>query len=202
MIIAVPRRDDPDAPGGAAGEIVRVDAPELVVATAVPGNPLAAGWSPPSGVTGRLIAWSGTLADELFAPHPFTWLRPGHEALTAFCDGTGGTLDLVLHPHARHVLNDARSCATFLNDRAGRGPGVALAPASLLEPSMLEDVEDHLTRMFQTLGPIADLVVLAGAEDLPRDLVRFLLRECVPPNTPIIIPGDRLEHWPLLRPEA
>ena len=49
-------------------------------------RPLGDGW--PEGDlagdalgAGTVIAWSGTLAADLFAQHPLTWMAPGRAAL-------------------------------------------------------------------------------------------------------------------------
>ncbi|MFM9097921.1 MAG: hypothetical protein ACKOQW_06470, partial [Phycisphaerales bacterium] len=91
---------------------------------------------------------------------------------------------LVLVPHARHVLSDARSALTWWCDRlfpgqrfellppAPDGPrpfGLALDPGALLEPSMLADVEDHMQSLLSSIGPRADLVILRDVRIDPAD---------------------------------
>ncbi len=169
--------------------------------------------------TKRTIAWSGTLASDLFAADARTWLRPGREAFARFCDEIEPQLlrhdrKMCFHPHARHVLNDVPSCMAFQKERDSRGAfEVALAPASMLEPVMLDQVEDHLQRQFESLGGTCALVLLsdvqvAEGEDgesrcgavplgegvLPRDVVLRLLREWVPATTPIVIQGRAIER--------
>jgi hypothetical protein len=189
-----------------------VDRPGEIVATVLAGNPLG-----DEGVRlearGRwLVAWSGTLADELFSPHPATWLRPGHEALASFCAVAasalgGGEQRLCFHPHARHVLSDPQSCLTFLRDHDGEPFDVALAPGSMLETSMLDDLEDHLRRSFEVLGERCAMVLLAdvapaadavhpaplGGGVLPRNVIMSLLRDLVPAETPIVLQDAKLE---------
>ncbi|MHC5002934.1 MAG: hypothetical protein ACYTJ0_07410 [Planctomycetota bacterium] len=159
------------------------------------GNPLREPWTPPAGPGSLLLGWSGTLADEPFAAHPATWLRTGHEALAAHCERVAAELDrvgrrLCFQPHARHVLSDPQSCRAFLRDRADEPFDVALAPASMLEPSMLPDLDDHLRRAFETLGPVAAVVVLEddvpGTAPLPADRVTELMDAHVPASTPVV----------------
>jgi hypothetical protein len=72
---------------------------------------------------------------------------------------------------------------------------------------MLPDAADHLTRSFETLGPLASMLLLhdvlpAESDDptqpplravplgqgrLPGELLRELLRRCVPTATPIAL---------------
>lgn len=161
----------------------------------------------------RIVTWSGTLAPSLFESDPRTWMQPGKHALAKFCDEVGPQLrthqrTICFQPNARHVLNDAPSCLTFLRDRSGQPFEVALAPASMLEPSMLDRLEEHLQRQFEGLGERCAMVILndvvvvsdgdddarcettvLGEGDLPRDVVRRLLRDCVPAGTPIVIDG-------------
>jgi len=106
---------------------------------------------------GRLVAWSGTLAEGLFDADPRTWMAPGHDAFAAFCDAIVDPLRahgvrLCFRPHARHVLSDVPSSVSFLRERAAAPFEVALAPATMLTPSMLDMLDDHLRRMFETLG--------------------------------------------------
>ncbi|MCA9291095.1 MAG: hypothetical protein KDA25_08200, partial [Phycisphaerales bacterium] len=114
----------------------------------------------------RVLVWSGTLGADLFEPHPMTWLAPGHAALRTWCDArrpgleAGGARVLFL-PHARHVLNDAQSTLSFLLDRAGQPFDVVLSTDALLEPSMLDDVEDHVERMHAALGD-RSVAILGG----------------------------------------
>jgi hypothetical protein len=148
----------------------------------------------------------------LFESDPRTWGRPGREALSRFCDELANQLrvcerTLCFHPHARHVLNDVPSCLTFLRNRAGQSFEIALAPASLLEPSMMDRLDEHLQRHFESLGGSCAMVLLSdvrivggdaeqrcepailGEGLMQRDLVRSLLRAHVPEETPIVIDG-------------
>ncbi len=188
-----------------------------VVAALVEGNPLAepdaAAWAEravaaAAGVPGRrVVAWSGTLASKgLFERDPRTWMRPGHEALRSFCDSVRGALlhsgtRLALRPHARHVLSDPASCQRFLDETPGGPFELALAPASLLEPALLDAAEDHLERAFSLLAGRAALILLhdvsvrgddlvpvpLGEGVLPPDAMQRLVAAHVPEQTPVVL---------------
>ena len=138
--------------------IVKHGNASTVLASSHAGNPLAGDWLADLDAPGdRILCWSGTLADELFESDPRTWGSSGREALGRFCDDVLSQVKahdrtLCFHPHARHVLNDVPSCLTFLRGRAGQPFEVALAPASLLEPSMLDRLDEHLQRQFEIAG--------------------------------------------------
>ncbi|MCH7571675.1 MAG: chaperonin GroEL [Planctomycetes bacterium] len=71
---------------------------------------------------------------------------------------------------------------------------------------MLQDIEDHLTRAFEALGSCCSMVMLSDVEvsdeqsgeesccavplgqgSMPRDHVRKLMEECLPPDVPIVL---------------
>jgi hypothetical protein len=201
--------------------VVAADDPAAVVASVHDGNPLGDEGPAPADLArapaDRVLLWSGTLADDPFgASHPPNWMGPGRAALDRFCAAAAPGLSaagrtLCFHPHARHVLNDVPSCLTFLREHAGEPLEIALAPASLIEPSMLDVLEDHLERIFDHLGPRCRVVVLedvaAGdrADDacrrvplghgrLPRDHVRRLLDAFVPDDADLVLRADDLEQ--------
>jgi hypothetical protein len=150
--------------------VVEAGDPPAPLAVRVTTNPLADGWRPPETVAPALVIWSGTLADDLFAPHPHNWLPPGRAALDAVCErllgaDLGGP-DLLIRPHCRHVLSDVPSCRRFLADHEDWPVGLALAPRDLLEDGMLSVAADHLERIFAALGGSAKLVYLDGLDDL------------------------------------
>jgi hypothetical protein len=196
--------------------IVKLGAPDQVLASVIHGNPLRDAWMIDLDLPGEMIVtWSGTLAEDGFARHPMTWLKPGHEALEQFISELVPQLaahrrKLVLRPHSRHVLSDVQSCVKFAIDYAEAPLALALDPAALLEPSMLDAVEDHLTRMFESLGGRCTMIILSdarAADDgdsielvplgqgaLPRDVIRRLLKEHVPLPTPIVLRPQRLEQ--------
>lgn len=197
----------------ADGAILRHGDPSDVLATTIRSNPLADGWLAEREAPGRaILTWSGTLSDDRFEAHPMTWLRPGREAFARFCDEVAPQLEridktLCFQPHSRHVLSDAPSCVTF--DRERDGPfGFALSPAEMLEPVMMDDVEDHLRRMFESLGARCAMVILhdvvvgderceavgLGEGVLPRGHILALLRENVPEETPVVLMAGRIER--------
>jgi hypothetical protein len=186
-------------------------------ASFVEGNPLSGQWIVDTESPGsRIVSWSGTLSDEgLFADEPRTWMRAGHERFGAFLDEVAPALHhhrrtLCFRPHHRHVLGDVHSSVKLLRDRAGGPFEVLLSPADMLAPSMLRDAEDHLTRMFAHLGPVAAGVLLGdltqgpstaatgcfesvpfGQGLLPTAVVARLVAEYVPQTTPIVLfPGE------------
>jgi hypothetical protein len=197
----------------------------------VGGNPLDGQWAIDAELPGEwALSWSGTLGDSLFDGTPANWMR-GPAALDALCDELAPQLSrhgkrLVLVPHARHVLSDARSALTWWCERvipgedpnvirrspAGPRPfGLALDPAAMLEPSMLDDVEDHMQSLLASFGPRIDILLLRDARPsaddpdsmepcalgdgcLPRERVLELVAAHVPPETPIAVPGAGLDR--------
>lgn len=183
-------------------------------------NPLAEGFTLPDPGDARVVVLpAGTLADPAEGPEaadPRNWMGFGRAALDAVVVPLARRLAaegrrLVLLPHARHVLSDVPSCRRFLADHADLAVGVALAPAALLEPTMVGDVADHLERILRDLAPIAALawledVVVAGdacrrvplgTGILPLAPLFAGISARLPAGTPIIAPGaDRS----LLRP--
>lgn len=172
--------------------------------TAWRGNPLREAMPAPAPGE-RGLAWSGTLADDPAAGSPLNWLRPGHDALAAWCRDiapalAAGGATLCLQPHARHVLSDHPACLRFLDSVKELPIEIALAPATMLEPSMLGDVEDHLRRIFEALAPHTTLVVLhdvrpdgdalapvpLGHGVLTPMLIERLV-EHVAPQTPVVL---------------
>lgn len=200
-----------DVPSSCDGLVLAVPPTSPPIAAVVGGNPLADDWlldlELPSS---RVVLWSGTLAEGLFDDDPRTWMRSGHDAFRRFCDAAAPTLvargmTLAFRPHARHILSDVQGCLDFLRGREGQPFELALAPADLLTAEMLPAAEDHLIRIYETLGPRAALVLLtdraAAAGESPRpvrdgtphaDLVRRLLRTCVPATTPLVLLPERL----------
>ena len=162
----------------------------------------------PAWPGGRVLSWSGTLGEDLFERHPPTWLAPGHKAFAGVCDRLAPELEAgggqwCFLPHCRHVLNDVQSCVRFLEERASQPFAVAFAPASMLEPSMLEALEDHLERGFEALAARCPMLVLEDvvpADDgqslcavplgqgvLPAERMRGLIEEFLPSETPVYL---------------
>ncbi|MFO0783960.1 MAG: hypothetical protein U0636_09790 [Phycisphaerales bacterium] len=147
-----------------------------------PGNLLSPDFAFDAELPGDWIfAWSGTLAGGLDEVSPMNWMR-GPAMLREACQSLRPQLvrhgrRLLLVPHARHVLSDARSALTWWGEevlegapleadtRAPQGPrpfGLAFDPGALLEPSMLPDLHDHLRTLFAVFGPRSDAVLLRG----------------------------------------
>ena len=197
--------------------VAPLDAPGTPLGAFVGGNPLDGHWAVDAELPGAwVMAWSGTLGASPFEGTPANWMR-GPKALDGLCDALAPQLArhgkrLVLVPHARHVLSDARSALTWWCERvipgedpnlvrrspAGPRPfGLALDPAALLEPSMLGDVEDHMQSLLASFGPRIDVLMLRDARIDPEDpesLVPCALGEGV-------LPRDRVralvaEHVP------
>ncbi|MBX3372658.1 MAG: hypothetical protein KF817_02390 [Phycisphaeraceae bacterium] len=153
-------------------------------------NPLAPGWRlevPPADAgPARSIAaetagappapfvvlWSGSLARAFGDADPGNWMAAGQHAverLVAHLEGVTmpGADRILVQPHARHCLSDVPSVLRVLAQDAGprARPGLALSPLSLLEAPMLADVEDHLERILERLGPLARAVIIEARSD-------------------------------------
>ena len=145
------------------------------IATVLPGSPLDEGWFFPVDLPGRrLVAWSGGLGPGLFDDEPRTWMGEGHERLERLCDEIREPLKdadarLCFRPHARHVLSDPQGTLDFLRRREEEPFGLALSPADLLLPDMLESAEDHFERILQFMVPRCDFLVAADAAPDPAD---------------------------------
>lgn len=190
---------------GAMRAVIPSDDPRL--SAYLDDNPLRDGWSLPDGGT-DVVLWSGTLGDGLFDAHPHTWLGPGRASLDARCAEIDPVLRaserrIVFLPHARHVLSDPPSCREFVAAHADGPFGIALAPARLFEPSMIDDAEDHLVRMVEAIGPLCSMlwledvdrtpdgcaIVPLGAGGLPLELLVTLIQRHVPPNVAAVLPA-------------
>lgn len=199
--------------------IVRQGKLDDVLAAAVGGNPLdpAANWLLDVDLPSqRIVSWSGSLSEEgLFASHPPNWLRAGREAFNAFCREIAPQLTrhkrtLCFQPHSRHVLSDAPSCLNLLREHDGGPFEIALSPATMLEPAMVNDIEDHLRRMFEGLGSRCAILMLEdvavheadgeswceavplGDGVLPGPLVRSLIESTVPAEVPVVITAAKM----------
>lgn len=199
-----------EAVDAAWAPIAPIDGGPTVAAVAA-GNPLAPDWAlPPAPPASLAVMWSGSLAGDLRSPHPANWMPAGRTALDDLCRRLGGAGCVCLRPHARHVLSDVPSCRRFLADHGGRGFGVALSPATMLEPSMLATAEDHLGRLFEGLGGacallfLQDVVVDAAADAcrpvplgegvLPLPVLVDLAARHVPAHVPVVLEGPRLDE--------
>jgi hypothetical protein len=199
--------------------VVPHGAPGEAVASILPGNPLADDWFGLVDLPGDLlVAWSGTMADELFEDDPRTWMPMGHERFESFCDAVREPLAasgsrLCFRPHARHVLSDPQGTLDFLRRREGEPFGLALSPADLMLPSMLAHAEDHFTRILESMIPRADLLLLAdaapdenrGDDDaegmtptplgegvLPAEMIMEAVNTGLPESTPVVVAAGDL----------
>jgi hypothetical protein len=199
------------------GVILQHGRADIVLASTIRQNPLSQDWLYDLDLPGsQLVTWSGTVADGLFESTPLNWMPQGQRAFNQFCDQlqpqlVRHQLTLCFHPHSRHVLSDVNLCMKFLRERSGQPFQLALAPASLIEPNMMNDVDDHLIRMFEGLGRHCAMVMLSdvlihqhddepwceavplGTGVLPRERVLELLRNHVPPETPIVIAAAQID---------
>lgn len=122
----------------------------------------------------RVILWSGTLADNPFERDPGTWGPAGLEALRACVDrltpwAVEAGVELLLRPHARHVLCDVQRTLKLLHEWRERPVGLALDAASMLEASMLKEADDHFRRAYETLGAHARAVFVSNVTPTPED---------------------------------
>jgi len=132
-----------------------------------------------AAVGGRVITWSGTLADELFARDPSVWSGEGMDALGRLCRAIAPKLKAagvrwLLRPHCRHVLCDTQRTVNFLRSQTSahslrESIGLALDPCGLLESSMLSasggggaTPSDFIGSAIRTLGPVSDALLLSG----------------------------------------
>ncbi|MCH2160979.1 MAG: hypothetical protein MK085_03805 [Phycisphaerales bacterium] len=196
-------------PDAVADMVVPLGEPDVAVASILEGNPLSDDWMAPLDVPGdHLVAWSGTLAQDLFGNEPRTWMKAGHDTFEAFCDQVAPNLDaldrtLLFRPHARHVLSDPQGSLDFLRRREQEPFGLALSPADMLLPSMLDVLEDHVERILTFVAPRARIIFLEDAQPgddgesmqpaplgegvLPHTQVRELLHAHLPEEMPVVV---------------
>lgn len=132
----------------------------------LPGNPLHGhGFAAADVPAGPSLAWSGSMAEDLFAPDPRNWMRPGRTRFDEVCATAKANLHeagakILVVPHARHILSDAPSAIAWHRDHMGLGVfGLAVAPALLLDPNNLPaggPLEDLMFRIHELLGPVVD----------------------------------------------
>ena len=66
------------------------------------------------------------MSEDLSAPDPRNWMRPGRKRLDELCAGAKDALQnagvkILLVPHARHILSDAPSAISWHRDHIGTG---------------------------------------------------------------------------------
>lgn len=161
-----------------------------------------------SGGAGRVMDASGATEAEAELVRP-AWMPGSRDRFGAFAR------DLALRggeywfwPRCDHALSDVPSVQTFL--RAHPGFGLLFDPVALLAASMLERAEEHLARLFESLGSheCTRAIVLANiapgseiegvrASPLHRGVVRprllvELWREHCGAETPVVLLDEEL----------
>jgi len=191
----------------------------------------------------RIVCWSGTMMGEggggwgggggaiSFEGSPLNWTGAGYRELVDFAEVLKGSLEargvrLFFLPHARHVLSDPTICRTFLEEvwgggKAARGEadvfGLVVSPIRLFEVGMMvRDAGDHLRRIFEGVGGLAEAIVaedgvvdpggerivVGGTGDGGAGIVdwvvfRELMEERVPARVPIVLRGGAGDWgWP------
>jgi sugar phosphate isomerase/epimerase len=104
----------------------------------------------------RNVLWSGWQGEDAFARDPRTWSPTAWKEFERACNGFSHRADMdareiLIRPHARHVLSDPQRCLTFVRRHEHHGLRLLLDPFSMLEASMLPRVEEHLARAFDAL---------------------------------------------------
>lgn len=151
-----------------------------------------------------LLTRSGTLAQSFGELNIQTWTSAGTHALLKACDELLGTHDdaqLFLMPARRDVLSDVQRTKAFFKARTDPRLRLALAPAHLMDPDSPRDMRDHLRRIFDTLIPLASVVLIHAPEHTPHAPNAELLLphlDSLPPHTPIAMPpgqfGDTIQQ--------
>lgn len=129
----------------------------------------------------RVIVWSGWLGESVFERDPGTWGPRGLESLRACVErlaesARSGGYQVLLRPHARHVLCDVQRTLKLLHEWREWPIGLALDAASMLEASIAGQAEDHFRRAYETLGAHCGAVIVANVvppadEEAPMQLV-------------------------------
>ena len=105
------------------------------------------------------------MSEDLSAPDPRNWMRPGRTKLDQVCAGAKDALQkvnakILVVPHARHILSDAPSAISWHRDHMATGVfGLAVAPALLLDPAHVPTggpLEDLMFRIHELLAPVVD----------------------------------------------
>ncbi|MEE2907530.1 MAG: hypothetical protein VX527_06805 [Planctomycetota bacterium] len=160
------------------------------------------------------IAFSGPASGDLLPWGARAW-RDLEDAVRRLAPGPG---QLLLRGHHKHILADGPACLRWLDhcSETSLSCGIALTPASMLAASMIDARDDHLTRLFEYLGPRCDAVILedvthlddetiqglaVGSGLLDGGLVGRLLEANVPGDIPVVVHAADLEQaerwlWP------
>lgn len=110
-----------------------------------------------------VAAWSGTFAEDgQFGADVRNWsvaarseLHDKLDRLNALGDAKGLTGQVMLRPHARHILSDWHTCSRFMAQRALAGDArtcLLVDPPAMLTAQMLERSAEHLERTFEQVG--------------------------------------------------
>lgn len=128
----------------------------------------------------RVVAWTGWFGEGADAaagrfPRDFrTWTPGAWKSLRERIDEAAAKLaaggELLLRPHARHVISDPQACIMLVKDLPP-GVRILLDPVSMLTPAMLGSAEDHLARAME-LAPFAAAVLISGADLVDDDELR------------------------------
>jgi hypothetical protein len=150
-------------------------------------NPLIDGFCPTSAH--RVVSWTGWFGETadpstgLFPRDFRTWTPGAWQRLQHHLTTTSA--ELLLRPHARHIVSDAQACVLLVRDLPSN-IRLLLDPISMLEPAMLNDAQDHIARILD-LAESAAGIIIAGAE-LVADSVR-------PSRDGPALPRDTVESW-------
>lgn len=125
-----------------------------------------------------LVTWSGTLGGSLFDAEPRNWMGAGKESLRRVVEQVTPILKVhgmtwLIRPHCRHVLNDVHGVRRFFQECDESQVQLCLEPSALLEDRMIPNIDDHLERIFEGLGPIAQWILVSDVDATPgQDLPR------------------------------
>lgn len=122
-------------------------------------NPIAEGVAMPP-LVGDLVCWSGWCGEAtagIVRADVRTWSATGWTAFERVAGqldeaASAAGVDVILRPHARHVLADPQSTLAWLKRTSPARLRVLLDPAAWLTPSMLDTAEDHLARAFESFA--------------------------------------------------
>jgi hypothetical protein len=198
---------DPD-PGSTAH--VR-DAGGGAIACIADGNLLAAGHSRLSPTRAKVNwCWSGWLGEQTFASDPRTWMPEGRRAFRAAIDTlasepSAAERRFIFIPHACHAVSDTPTCLALAKDSPNRPLGFALSPGTMIDEFMSRNMDDHLHRLFESLGskcaavllPAPDMLARSAGRGSPDGAKRLadLLDGYVPRHTPAVASREDWESW-------
>ncbi|MBX3406052.1 MAG: hypothetical protein KF869_04730 [Phycisphaeraceae bacterium] len=103
----------------------------------------------------RIVLWSGSLGDD-DGPAPRNWTAAACETLdaaTARWVDAGLAGELLVRPHARHIVSDIPSAVRFARRWGQTGPHLLWDPAAMLEGPMVAPAHacTHLERLIDAL---------------------------------------------------